>query len=163
MAADFAPERILAVLEKHEIAYVLVGGFAATIHGSPYVTTDVDVTPARDLANVGRLSDALDELAARIRTEGEPHGLDFAHDAESLLRAEMWNLTTKFGDLDIAFSPAGTAGYDDLRRDAIDLEVLGVHVPVASLADVVRSKAAAGRPKDQLVLPTLRRLLDRSS
>jgi hypothetical protein len=163
VGAEFQPEKILAVLEKHHVAYVLIGGFAATIHGSPYVTSDVDITPDRGRDNLGRLSAALSELGARIRTEGEPEGIAFGHDAESLNRSELLNLTTRYGDLDIALTPAGTTGYADLRRDAIDLEVLGVNVPVASLADVVRSKAAAGRPKDELVLPTLRRLLDESS
>ena len=59
-----------------------------------------------------------------------------------------------------AFTPAGTQGYEDLRRDAIAVD-LGdaLTVRVASLADVIRSKEAAGRDKDRLVLPVLRRLL----
>ncbi|GEM_PF-2496763 len=56
--------------------------------------------------------------------------------------------------------PSGTHGYDDLRRDATELEILGVHVPLASLADIIRSKEAADRPKDRLTLPMLRRILD---
>jgi hypothetical protein len=58
------------------------------------------------------------------------------------------------------WQPSGTHGYDDLRRDAIELEILGVHVPVASLADVIRSKEAADRPKDRLTLPVLRRIFE---
>jgi hypothetical protein len=69
-------------------------------------------------------------------------------------------LTTVFGDLDISFVPSGTQGYDDLRRDATDLEILGVHVPLASLADIVRSKQAADRRKGRLTLPVLRRMLE---
>jgi hypothetical protein len=163
VAAEFAPEKILRALERHEVRYVLIGGFAATIHGSPYLTTDVDVTPATDADNLDRLSAALRELKARVRTAAEPDGFVFDHDAQSLDHARMWNLMTTAGDLDISFVPSGTGGYEDLRRDAIDLEILGVHVPVASLADIVRSKAAADRPKDQLVLPVLRRMLDESS
>jgi len=67
---------------------------------------------------------------------------------------------TDHGRLDITFEPSGTAGYPDLARDAVHLEILGVEVDVASLADVIRSKEAAGREKDRLVLPVLRRLLD---
>jgi hypothetical protein len=43
----------------------------------------------------------------------------------------------------------------------VSMRVRGVDVPVASLADVIRSKEAAGRERDRAVLPTLRRLLDR--
>ena len=59
----------------------------------------------------------------------------------------------------MTFEPAGTSGYDDLASGAIDLEILGTRVEVASLADIVRSKEAADRDKDRLVLPVLRRLL----
>jgi hypothetical protein len=71
----------------------------------------------------------------------------------------IWNLITDHGRLDITFEPSGTAGYDDLRRDAVSLTVLGQQVDVASLADVVRSKQAADRQKDELVLPVLREIL----
>jgi hypothetical protein len=160
VAADFRPEKILGVLSRHRVAYVLVGGLAATIHGSPTVTFDVDVTPERSAANLRRLSAALTELSARIRTEGVPDGLAFSHDDGLLGGAEVWNLTTDAGALDIVFTPPGTGGYQDLRKEAIELVILGVPVTVSSLADVVRSKEAAGRPKDRLVLPQLRRLLE---
>ena len=74
----------------------------------------------------------------------------------------MVNMTTEAGDLDVTFQPSGTRGFSDLERSAIELEVAEkLHVLVASLADVIRSKEAAGREKDRLVLPRLRRLLDR--
>lgn len=158
--ATFDPAAVLAVLRDHEVRFVLIGGIAAAIHGSPYVTTDVDVTPQVDRQNLERLSAALVELEARVRTEGLTEGLPFAHDPESLGRATIWNLTTRFGDVDLVLRPAGTDGFDDLTRDATDLVILGVVVRVASLADVVRSKAAAGREKDRLQLPLLRRLLE---
>ncbi|MGH7542402.1 MAG: hypothetical protein ACREK7_00550 [Gemmatimonadota bacterium] len=157
----FDPEAIFRILEKHEVRYVLVGGLAATLHGSPHVTTDVDITPDRDSANLGRLAAALDDLDARIRVEGEPGGLRFDRSPETLARSAILNLSTRHGDLDLTFEPAGTAGYEDLRRQALEVEIRGTTVVVASLADVVRSKEAAGREKDRLTLPTLRRLLER--
>ena len=160
MSPEFRPEAILEVLERHRVRFVLIGGFAATIHGSPYVTTDVDITPAASPENLTQLSAALGELGARIRVAGEPEGFAFNHDGASLAKGQVWNLTTNFGDLDISFVPSGTDGYDDLRRDATELEILGVHVPLASLADIIRSKEAADRPKDRLVLPVLRRILE---
>jgi hypothetical protein len=85
--------------------------------------------------------------------------LQFNHDAASLASAQVWNLATRFGRFDISMRPNGTDGYRDLARDATDEDVLGVVVPVASLADVIRSKQAANRPKDQRVLPVLREIL----
>lgn len=155
--ADFDPQRILEVLGRHGVRYVLIGGFAATIHGSPYVTSDVDIVPASDRENLQRLSYALTELDAKIRT---PDGsVRFAHDAESLGRVEILMLTTTAGDLNLTLVPSGTAGHADVVRDAEELDILGVRVMVASLADVIRSKEAADREKDRLHLALLRQLL----
>ncbi len=160
-ARPFDPEAILRLLKRHRVEYVLIGGLAASLHGSPFVTTDAEFTPARGRANLERLAAALEELDARIRTEGEPDGLPFDRSAQMLSNVSILNLTTRHGDLDLTFVPAGTRGYDDLRRQALEIEVRGTRVVVAALADVIRSKEAAGRDKDRLVLPTLRRLLER--
>jgi hypothetical protein len=157
--AEFQPERMLDAFRNHGVRFVLIGGFAAVIHGSPYVTTDIDVVPERGPRNLERLSAALDEMHARIWASVEPGGIPFDHDASSLAGVRVWNLVTDFGRLDVTFEPSGTAGYDDLARDAVHLAILGTEVDVASLADVIRSKEAAGREKDRLVLPVLRRIL----
>jgi hypothetical protein len=157
---ELAPERMLSVLRDHGVRYVLVGGFAAVIHGSPYVTVDVDVVPDRSEENMRRLSDALRAMNAKIWTVSEPEGVPFGHNGRSLAENNVWNLVTDHGRLDITFVPSGTTGYDDLSRDAVHLTILGVETDVASLADVIRSKEAADRGKDRLVLPVLRRILE---
>lgn len=159
-APPLDPAPILRTLHDRGVRFVVIGGFASLFHGSAHVTYDIDITPERSTENLSRLSDALRDLDARIRAEGVDEPLPFHHDARSLDAVEVWNLRTPHGDLDISFCPSGTAGYADLHRDALDTTVLGIRVEMASLADVVRSKEAAGRPKDQLSLPTLRRLLD---
>lgn len=158
--AEFDPEEIFAVFDRHGVRYVLIGGMAAALHGADHVTTDVDVSPAIDTANLERLAAALRDLDARIRVEGEPDGVPFDAAADLLARAQILNLTTRAGDLDISTLPSGTQGYDDLRRDAVTVEIHGTPVTVASLADVIRSKEAAGRARDLAVLPLLRRLLE---
>jgi hypothetical protein len=154
---DAAP--ILAVLRAHEVAFVVIGGLAALAQGSPFPTEDVDITPERSTENLERLSAALRELGAQVRTQGVDGGLPFDHDASSLAAAAVWNLTTPHGHLDISMVPTGTDGYGDLVRDAREVGAFGVVVPIASLADVIRSKQAANRPKDQRVLPVLREIL----
>ena len=156
---DFKPDEILAALDRHEVRYVLIGGLAAVLYGAAHVTTDVDIVPEEARANLDRLVATLKELDARIRISGEPDGVRFDVSAESLGRVRMWDLQTSKGDLDITFTPSGTRGYDDLRRDAEVMRVRDVDVPVASLADVIRSKEAAGRERDRAVLPGLRELL----
>jgi hypothetical protein len=70
------------------------------------------------------------------------------------------NLVTDHGRLHLNVEPSGTRGYADLAQDAVRLEILGLQVDVGSLADVIRTKEAAGREKDRLVLPILRRILE---
>ncbi len=157
--AEQDDERVLAALERHGVRFILIGGLAAIINGSPFPTEDVDITPERSRENLDRLSAALYELNARVYTASEPAGLDFQHDGPSLGRAEVWNLQTDGGRLDISFVPNGTTGYSDLMRGSFDVDIHGIEIRVASLADIIRSKQAANRPKDQRVLPTLREIL----
>src|SRR5213594_1568662 len=144
-------------LEAHGVRYLLIGGLAATLHGSPLRTGDADICPAKDAENLEHLARALEAMDARIRAPDA--GVRFACDARFLAGVE--HLTTRFGDLDIAFRPAGTGGYDDLLQGAERYDLEGLVVPVASLPDVIRSKKAANRPKDHAALDTLQELLRR--
>lgn len=156
--SPFRPLSIFSILAEHRVQYVTIGGMAATLWGSPLTTGDVDICPAADPENLERLAGALHELDARVFTVSEPDGLAFARDAETLRQARVWNLITKAGRLDLSFQPAGTQGYRDLARDAVTIEIGTTAVRVAALADVIRSKEAAGRERDRQALPTLRRL-----
>ena len=162
MAAEqFDPVGIIEVLSGHGVEFVIIGAFAAELHAAPIPRTqDVDVTPSASQENLARLSTALEELEARVRTTAVPEGLPFSHDAASLARGAVWNLTTNAGDLDISFQPSGTEGYADLMGGAVIVDVGGNQVAVAALSDVIRSKRAAGRPKDAATLPALRAWLD---
>lgn len=162
MTAVFDPERILEVLGRHGVEFVLIGGLAAVAHGSPLPTTDVDVTPDRDPANLDRLAAALRELDARIRTS-DPDGVVFPVDGPFLAaQPRMLNLTTSAGDLDLTFLPAAfDGGYAELSVESDPLELVdGVTTQVARLGAVIRSKEAADREKDRRALPYLRALLE---
>lgn len=157
--AAFDPEQIISTLRRHGVKFVVIGGYASTLHGSPFLTQDVEITPEAIDTNLALLSGALTDLDARVFTQTEPSGLPFAHDGGSLAAAGVWSLVTRAGRLDISFVPSGTGGYPDLIRDAETVTLYGIEVRVASLADIIRSKQAANRPKDQRVLPTLREIL----
>jgi hypothetical protein len=156
---------MLRVLIEHQVDLIVVGGIAARLRGAPLLTQDVDITPSDEDHNLSRLVTALQVLDARLRTATEPGGVPFPFDPALLETAAMWPLTTRFGDLDLVMAPAGTDGYRDLARDADELLVAvapDLTVNVASLADVIRSKEAAGREKDRAALPLLRRTLEES-
>ena len=153
------PEELFASLDRRRVRYVLIGGLAAVLHGSPLPTIDADICPLKDRDNLERLAAALDELDARVRTPDKAEGVAFPRDAAFLMGVELLNLVTRVGDLDLAFIPAGTNGYADLVVRAVPMTIRRVTVSVAALEDVIRSKEAADRPKDRRTLPTLRQLL----
>jgi hypothetical protein len=157
--------RIVSVLNKHGVQYVVIGAFAAIAQGAPIPPTrDIDFTPEASRGNLDRLSAALSELKARLRTDAVPDGLPFSHDGASLADAIVWNLICPDGEFDLSFQPAAfTGGYSDLVPRAHRMSVDGVEVLVADLGDVIRSKEAAGRPKDVRVLPMLYRHFEQFS
>lgn len=159
----YRPDVLLEVLERHEVRYVVIGGLAAELHGSPYITRDVDVTPARQRDNFVKLAAALRELEAKLRVPDLDYPVEVPLDEHSFDQGTTWTYVTKHGYLDIALLPDGTRGYEDLRRDATRERLTEtLEVSVAALADVIRSKEAAGREKDRAVLPILRQVLERS-
>ena len=159
----YRPAEMLEVLERHQVSYVVIGGLAAELRGSPYVTRDVDVTPKRTPSNFAHLADALTELEAALRVPGLDYPVSVQLDHRTFEQGTTWTFVTKFGFLDIALLPDGTRGYDDLIRDATSERITqSMAITVASLADVIRSKEAAGREKDRAVLPILRQVLERS-
>lgn len=153
---EFDPLKILRVLQRHHVNFVVVGGLAAVMHGSDMATFDLDVTPERRHENLERLAAALRDIDARIRIEGGPEGVPFESSAHFLFHLSVLNLTTLYGDLNLVMTPAGLAGYDDMVRDAQAVTVDGVVIHIASLADVIASKEASNRVKDRLTLPGLR-------
>ncbi len=159
--APLDPERIITVLARHGVKYVLIGALAARLHGFPRVTADADITPRADRENLERLAGALRELESRVYTEGVPEGLTFDCSAATLSRAGIWNLVTAAGRLDIAFMPAGTSGYEDLSKGAVRFDVFGVELLVARLEDILRSKRAADRPQDRQDVVVLEEMLRR--
>lgn len=154
----FDPQGIFNTLAKHDVRYVLIGGVAATLHGSPLRTGDVDICPARDPDNLERLASTLRALDARVRAPGVVEGVPFSVDAELLASVELLNLTTRYGDFDLAFVPSGSRGYDELAAHAVDIELDDVSVPTVALPDLIRLKEATGRDKDRDAVAVLRAL-----
>jgi hypothetical protein len=135
----------------------------AKLRGSPYITRDVDVTPARNRANFVKLAASLRELEAKLRVPDLDDPIEVALDERSFEKGTAWTYVTKHGNLDVALLPDGTRGYDGLRRAATRERLTdSLEVVVAALADVIRSKEAAGHEKDRAVLPALRQVLERS-
>lgn len=101
--APFEPLRALRALARGKVRFVLIGGVAARLHGSPSLTRDVDVCYAREHPNVERLANVLRRLHARLR--GVDDDVPFVLDARTLLAGANFTFVTDAGDLDVLAAP----------------------------------------------------------
>lgn len=138
--------RLLGALATHDVRFIIIGGFAATAHGSAFLTVDLDIVYDRAADNVDRLVTALAPLEPYLR--GAPPGLPFRLDASTIARGLNFTLTTRAGDLDLLGEATGGGTYDALLASTEIREVLGVACRFVDLEMLIRLKRAAGRPKD---------------
>jgi hypothetical protein len=155
--AAFDPLRVLRLLSDRNVEFVVIGGFAARIWGSPTITNDLDLCYATTRSNVELLAAVLNEIEARLRDF--PADLPFVLDARTLSLGNSFTFETSAGNVDCLATPSGTTGFDDLARNSKALDLGdGLIVHFASLADVIRMKRAADRPKDRIEVEILEAL-----
>lgn len=138
-------ERILAAFAAQDVDYVIVGGLAVQTHGHVRTTVDIDVYPRPEPANLRRLADALNELDARVLNAGSE---GMAIDAAMLPRATLWQFDTRHGAIDVLHDAPGAPPYEELRERALEIELDGIRLAVASRDDLISMKRASGRPVD---------------
>ena len=155
---------VIRVLARHCVDFIIVGGQAGVLLGSPIVTWDFDACYERSTENLGRLVAALKDLQARLRvahmTDEAPEDLPFVLDVKTLPAGLNFTFQTRAGAVDLLGQPAGVLGYDELVRNAIEVETFGVTVKVCALEDLMTMKRHAGRPKDKAQLAELTALRD---
>ena len=149
---------ILPLLLSHGVRFILVGGGAATVHGSARLTSDVDVVYVRDADNLKRLVTALSAHEPYLR--GAPPGLPFRWDERTIQAGLNFTLTTALGDLDLLGEIAGGGNYEHLLPYTEDLAAFGITCRVVTLDRLIQLKRAAGRPKDLETVAELQALLE---
>lgn len=150
----YDPIAALGVLTRHGVRFVVIGGVAGRLWGSPTVTNDVDICYDRTRENLERLASALAEIDARLR--GVEDDVSFILDAETLARGQNFTFTTTLGPLDVLGLPAGVRDFAELSANAAHFDLgEGLLVDVCDLEDLIRMKRAAGRPKDRIELEVL--------
>lgn len=156
MAVDC--ETVLHTLTDHEVKFILIGGMAAIIHGSPRLTEDVDVVYARDGENIRRLVEALRPLSPYLR--GAPRGLPFTWDERTVRMGLNFTLDTSLGDVDLLGEVTGGGTYEQLAPYSAEASAFGRRFLCVGLERLIQLKRASGRAKDLLVLAELQTLLE---
>lgn len=149
---------ILRLFTRQGVEFIVIGGVAATAHGSARATFDLDVVYRRTQENLARLVAALAQFQPYLR--GAPPGLPFRWDAQTVWRGLNFTLTTSLGALDLLGEVTGGGGYDDLLPDAVPLQLYGVECLCLDLEKLIHVKRAAGRPKDFEAIAELEAILE---
>ena len=151
----FDPLGALQTLMTNGVDFVLIGGLAARLHGSPTITDDLDISHSKERANLELLAAALADMSAYLPLPDPDDRLDVTLDWRLLHTADNFTFSTDFGPLDCLAHPAGIESYDELKRDAAAMDLDGIRIRVASIDDLMRMMQAAGRRKDLIELEIL--------
>ena len=145
ITAGLQPEPLLRTLERHRVAFVVIGGFALAPHGYIRATKDIDIVPEPTRENRARLAAALRDLDAQVDlADIGAKELGLAPNEAGLRGGGNWMLRTRFGRLDVMQTVPGLRDYQHLRAGAV--EVAGVLY--AGYEELIAMKAASGREQD---------------
>lgn len=150
-------KEILTTLKNHNICFVLIGGQAAVAQGSAYLTWDIDICHARDKENLENIVKALSPFHPYLR--GAPKGLPFIFDLKTLRTGLNFTFSTDIGDIDLIGEIQGVGYYEDALKYSETMEIYGMQCHVLTIEGLIKSKKAAGRPKDEPVIKELKALL----
>jgi predicted nucleotidyltransferase len=156
--------KIAEVLQRHQVEFLVIGGQAEILMGSPRVTFDTDLCYRRSQQNLERLADAIAELRPALR--GAPPDLPFTLDARALAFGNNYTLDTALGPLDLLGWVEPLGGYEALLPASETYIVGNLTIRTIGLDDLIRIKEHVGRPKDReslLQLLAIRRLRDEGS
>lgn len=151
--------KLLATLLESKIDFVLIGGFAGTLHGSTVVTQDLDVCLLLDPTHIKRLRTILAPFHPKHRMT--PQKLSFLTELKSLENINNLYLETDLGILDIISSVTGVGGFEMIHQRAVKVPLYGYTCKVISIDDLIAAKGAMGRDKDKLAIRELTVIKDR--
>lgn len=151
----FDPLGALRLLIDHDVEFVLIGGLAARLHGSPTVTDDLDISHEKRRPNLEALVRALNDMNARLRLPDPDERVEVDLDWRFLHAADSFTFTTDFGALDCLANPGGMESYEELSAGATVMDLDGIQIKVASIDHLMRMKLASGRRKDLIELEIL--------
>lgn len=151
-------QEVVRQLNSKGVRFIVIGGWAAIIHGAARSTNDVDVVYARGDDNLRRLVEALHPWQPYLR--GAPPGLPFRWDEATLTAGLNFTLTTQHGDIDLLGEVSGGGTYEALLPYTVEVAAYETTCRVVTLERLIQLKRAAGRTKDLSILAELQALLE---
>ena len=152
-------KQLLCRLIDANIEFVIIGGFAGVLHGSSYVTQDLDICAVLTEANIRRLREVLKDLHPLHRMT--PQKLSFLEvppdDASPI---HNLYLNTDLGTIDILSTVFGVGDYERLKSKAATIPFGDKTCLLMNLEDLIKAKEALGREKDLLAAKELRAIAD---
>jgi predicted nucleotidyltransferase len=136
------------------VEFVVVGGYAAVIYGSAYVTDDVDVCAVLSPENIEKIRAALGDLhPVHRQTHRRLSFIDHPAPGQGL---QNRYLETDDGIIDILSSVHGIGDFARLKSRAVEVPLFGRKCAVISLEDLITAKEAVGRERDLLTVKEFR-------
>jgi hypothetical protein len=162
-SGPFDLTQLLDALEG--VDYIVVGGVAGTLHGTPRVTFDLDIVPETSAENLEHFAAALARLDATIREPGNrnlPVSERLLADSARAALGGQVRLRTRFGPLDILWRLHDGRGYRELKEHSVTLSDEERQVHVLNIDSLIEIKEAAGRPRDLEDVRYLKLILERT-
>ena len=135
------------LLRKHDVEFIVIGGQAESLMGSPRATFDTDLCYRQSPQNFEKLATALKELKVSLRNA--PVDLPFILDERTLALGSNFTFDTPHGALDLLawVEPIGT--FDAVCKNAESIMFFGSALNIIGLNDLIRVKRHIRRGKDK--------------
>ena len=137
---------LLAAFENSQAEYLLIGGYAVTLHSEPRYTKDIDLW-------IGSSAENLERVAAALEAFGAPASA--IDDVKTCAADEIVCNGSPPGRVDILKSIPGIE-FADAYSNRVAIRLGEVTASVISIADLITAKTAAGRPQDLVDVAALR-------
>jgi hypothetical protein len=136
---------ILSALSAEGAEFLIVGAYAVGVHGIPRATGDIDIWVRPTRENASRVMRALKRFGAAL--------LDLTEDDLATVDT-VFQMGVAPSRIDVITGISGLT-FEQAWPSRITVAIEGLTVPVIGRDDLLRNKAASGRPKDLADLAAL--------
>lgn len=138
-------EKLIKALIDNDVEFILIGGYAAVVHGSSMLTQDIDVCTNFSVNNAKKIINTLKKFNPIHRDKKIP----FSESAEALSKFKNLYLITDLGPIDMLTEVLGLGSFTEILPHTIEIELFDHKCKVLDLDSIIKAKEAMTRPKDK--------------